>query len=598
MKDSHDSAFAATSLLTVVCLALVHREHPEWLAVGVGEAARAVGLNHERVSRLASRAIGPFKDIVDSFTRRGRPPRERAGDARHAELVRLRALLTVATAALAFVPFRKPAVRVLLAGACRRLTTEIPSLTKSAFCKALSLPERTLRHWLACTPVVTPTSPLPSPPHGKRKRPPRRPRFHFDVFLPGTQVGADTTDIAAFGVPLKLVGAQDIGGRDRSLFDAVVIDTRECAGHVIDAFRAVLTDCPGAQAITDQGTPYLAGATRAALEQLEAEHAPQKEGDPCGKSTVEKGFDTLKGILDPLLGLSTKLADLVPGLRSPALAVPFTRLVVGTFLRAYQAGARATRRAIDVRGAATEETLVRAAARAREVARADDRSARLLLAHLHGIFEFHASCTRFVDRFRRYPLDVLRVAEAALRRRLLVISAPDIRDIDRYFAALVRSAFAEHRALRKARDASAALGARLQREQSDVLGVRRDHIADPVRWLRDAIELLVAQWIPARREILFGGHGLGLGWLRGALDLLVTRHGETAAADITRGALDDVVRVHRDTLGPDGRDAITGLVDRELSHARATNIADRKEGAIHASVGHFLRSTTPSPLPI
>jgi hypothetical protein len=598
MKDSHDSALTATSLLTIVCLALVHREHPEWVAVGVVEAARAMGVNHERVSRLASRALGPFADIVGRLTRRGRPPGEHTADAQQAELMRLRALLTVATAALAFVPLRKPAVRALLVGAWRRLTVEIPSLTKSAFCKALSLPERTLRHWLARPSASAPPSAPPTPPRGKKKRPPRRPRFNFDVFLPGTQVGADTTDIEAFGVPLKLVGAQDIGGRDRSLFDAVVIDTRECADHVIDAFRAVLADCPGAQAITDQGTPYMAGATRAALEQLEVEHAPQKEGDPTGKSTVEKGFDTLKGILDPLLGLSTKLAAIVPGLRSPDLAVPFTRLVVGTFLRAYQAGARATRRAIDARGAASEDTLVHAAARAREAARADDRSARLLLAHLHDLFSFHVSCTRFVDRFRGYPVDVLRSAEAALRRRLLVINAPDIRDIDRYFAALVRSCFAEHRALRKAREASAALGQRLRREHDAVEAARREHVADPVRWLRDALGLLVAQWVPAQRELLFGGQGLGLAWLSGALDVLVARHGESAAADVARGVLDDILRAHHDALGADGRSAITRLVDHELARARATKVADRKEGAIHASVGHFPRPTAPSPLPI
>jgi hypothetical protein len=30
------------------------------------------------------------------------------------------------------------------------------------------------------------------------------------------------------------------------------------------------------------------------LDELQAEHAPQKEGDPTGKSTVERGFpDTL-----------------------------------------------------------------------------------------------------------------------------------------------------------------------------------------------------------------------------------------------------------------------------------------------------------------
>jgi len=330
--------------------------------------------------------------------------------------------------------------------------------------------------------------------------------------LPDTQIGADTTDLAAFGVDLKLVGVQDIGGRNERLFDSVVINTRESAGHVVAALRAVLRDCPGMQAITDQGTPYMANKTRAAIDALDAEHAPQKEGDPTGKSTVEKGFDSLKRIAKPLLALSGSLAESLPSLRSHALAVPFARLVVGTVLRAYQACARAARRVFDASGGASEDTLVRAAARAREAARADDRSARLLLAHVHALYAFHASCTRFVDRFRRYPLDVLRSAEAALRKRLLVVGAEDVRSVDRYFAALVRSAFAEHRARRAAHAADGALHAELRRREHDACDMPRVHRADPLRWLRDALDLLAMQWLPRDGVLLFDGDGLGRAW--------------------------------------------------------------------------------------
>ncbi|MGO9838676.1 MAG: hypothetical protein ACLP1X_31240, partial [Polyangiaceae bacterium] len=269
--SSHASAPVTTSLLTILCVALVHRDRPDWLAIGVGDAARAAALSPERVSRLASRVARPFADVVDTFIRRGRPTR--IEDPVRAELVTLRALLAVATAALALVPLRRPAVGALLVGAWLRLSTELPSLTKSAFCKALSLPERTLRHWLAHPPVAR-TTPPPSPPLPPPHRPPRRPRFRFDVLLADNQVGADTTDLSVLGVPLKLVGVQDIGGRDRRLFDSVVIDTRECADHVVDALRVVLRDCPGIQTLTDQGTPYMAETTKLALDELQAEHAP------------------------------------------------------------------------------------------------------------------------------------------------------------------------------------------------------------------------------------------------------------------------------------------------------------------------------------
>jgi hypothetical protein len=374
--SSHASAPVTTSLLTIICVALVHRDRPDWLTIGVGDSARAAALGPERVSRLASRVARPFADVVDTFTRRGRPTR--IEDPVRAELVTLRALLAVATAALAPVPLRRPAVGALLVGASLRLSTELPSLTKGAFCKALSLPERTLRHWLAHPPAHTTSAPTapPPPPH----RPPRRPRFRFDVHLPGTQVGADTTDLSVCGVPLKLVGVQDIGGRDRRLFESVVIDTRECADHVVDALRVVRHDCPGIQALTDQGTPYMAAATKLAIDEWQAEHAPQKEGDPTGKSTVEKGFGSLKDVLSPLLSLTDSLAELVPALCSA-----------------------------DVAG------------------------------------------------------------------------APDVREVVRYFAALLRTHFAEHRNQRTARDASRSLQQRLRQQHHEADHAERSRSANPAR---------------------------------------------------------------------------------------------------------------------
>jgi hypothetical protein len=598
--SSHASAPAATSLLTVVCLTLVHRERPEWLAIGVGDAARCAWLNAERVSRLASRVAGPFAGIVQALTRRGRPAR--VIDPVRAELLTLRALLAVATAALALLPLRKPAVRALLVGAWQRLSRELPSLTKSAFCEALSLPERTLRHWLA-HPTTAPTPKHPaSPPPARPSRPARRrrPRFRFDVALPGTQVGADTTDLCAFGVPLKLVGCQDIGGRDRKLFDSVVIDTRESADHVLGAFEAVLRDCPGIQAITDQGTPYMADATKQALDHLEAEHAPQKEGDPTGKATVERGFGSLKDILAPLLSLTDKLAERVPQLRSPRLAIPFAHLAVAIALRAYQAGARATRRAVQATGAADEDTLVRAAARARHDARATERSARLLLGHLHGLFSFSASAARFVEQYRRYPLEVLRAAEASLTKRLLLDAAPDIRSVDRYFAALVRSEYAAWRARRAQREASRALGERLRAQRQDADAADRARHADPSLWLREALQAIALQWLPLDSRLLFDGVGLGTGWMCAALDLLIRRHGHAAADLLAAGVLDQFRLASRDSLGDLAVNAIAAVLERELAQAHArhhSDLAPQPPSAIPAPIGLSTRSNPPKPLP-
>jgi hypothetical protein len=43
--SSHGSVPVSASLLTVLCVALVHREQPDGLAVGVSQAARAAALS-------------------------------------------------------------------------------------------------------------------------------------------------------------------------------------------------------------------------------------------------------------------------------------------------------------------------------------------------------------------------------------------------------------------------------------------------------------------------------------------------------------------------------------------------------------------------
>jgi hypothetical protein len=361
----------------------------------------------------------------------------------------------------------------------------------------------------------------------------------------------------------------------------------------------VLRDCPGVQALTDQGTPYMAAATKIAIDELQAEHAPQKEGDPTGKSTVERGLGSLKDALSPLLSLSDRLAELVPSLRSADLAIPFARLLAGCALRAYQAGARATRRAVEATGNASEDTLVRAAARAREAARSTERSARLLLAHLHGLFLFSTSATRFVEHYRRYPLEVLRSAEASLRNRFLMRGAPDVRAIDCYFAALVRNHFAEHRSRRATADASRSLQQRLRLQHYEADHAERSRSADPALWLRQALDLVALQWLPTERHLPFDGAGVGVGWMRGALDLLLRRHGCLGTNDIAAGVLGQFRLACLPALGNDGIHVVAAILERELAQAHARHQPDLgldPACAIPRAIGLSTRSTPPSPL--
>jgi hypothetical protein len=193
-------------------VALIHRVRPDWLAIGVTEAAQAEGFNPERISRLCSRVQGAWQAALEVYCRRGRPAHE---PTQNDEMALLRALLAVATTLLAQVNLSRPALRALVVGAWLRLRTEIAGLTQDRFCQALALPGRTLRSWLSANPPQpgsTSGAILPGLPSTRPRKPRtrrlRRPRFRFDLVIPGTQIGADTTDLSVLGVPLKLVAAQ------------------------------------------------------------------------------------------------------------------------------------------------------------------------------------------------------------------------------------------------------------------------------------------------------------------------------------------------------------------------------------------------------
>jgi hypothetical protein len=571
MPSSHAPPDKATSLLLLVALSIVAMRHPEWLAVSVADAARQLVVHPSYVSRLAGRFLEPARALVASLIRRGRKPARRAESNAQAELRKTRALLAVATSALGTSKPRGGALRAIVLAAFVRLQAEY-GISITEFCAALALSPRTFRAWRARPadpadrqPPSTPPFSEPRPPKPK-KRPPRRPRFQFDVFLPDTQFGGDTTDLRAFGVDLKLIGVQDIGGRDGALFTSVVIDTAESADHVIKAFEPVLAQCPGAQALTDQGTPYMAEPTCDLFGNLEVEHAPQAEADPRGKATVERGFGSLKHILQPLLDVTDALADKLPLLRSAEIAVPFARLATGIVLRAYQAGARAARRALDTRGASTDGELARAAARARDAARATDRSVRLWLEHVHNALRFAGSEEQFVRNFRRYPLDVLKDAERSLRQRLL--NRDDIRDLARYYGALVRTAFDAFRTARRISQESHALLDQRRRDEQHAAAERRAFLQQPLRWLQHALDLIAMQWLPHRRELLFDGVGAGSGNLSAALARIATIHGASGALDMTRTALDDFCRAHRHNLGNDGIIAVVRVVETHLVQFR------------------------------
>lgn len=570
---SHDASSKPSILLTLVCLAVVHRLRPGWISIKLEKAAQSENVSPQRLSRLCSRAIEPFQRFLDTLTRIGRPIRERESDCAARESALLRSLLGVATAILQHVSLRKPAVRALIIGAYLRLKQEHPELTKNLFCQAFALSTRTFRYWMANRTQAATPSPVAPPPKKKphRKRPPRRRRFGFDVTLPDTQLAADTTDLQAFGVPLKLVAAQDVGGRDLDLLDSVIVDNRESADHVIRAVTQALDGKEGLQVLTDQGTPYMAEATKAALEALGADHAPQKEADPLGKATIERAFGIVKQIATPILDLTSKIASGIPTLRDPHLAKAATTLLLTALLKAYQAGARAARRADHQRASISADELKDLAEQSREKARAENRSSRLLLTHIHSDYGIARPLPLFLKQMRRFPLPVLKNAERAFAGQ---VHRCDIRDRASYFAAIARRCNEEHlRALQIQRRKDEE-ERRFHREIEDTNAARAVWRADPASWLNDALTTLSTQWIPERGTLLFGGAGLGKRWLMESIDRLIELNGQ-GALDIANGTFSNFEKNDPKQIGLQGLDTLRALFQSTLSE-RTKNQTDCK----------------------
>jgi hypothetical protein len=552
-------------LLAVVCLTIVHRVRPQWLAVTIAEATESEKLNAERLSRLCSRALPAFESTLGALTRIGRPPRSAAQEGAHdtaQELAIARSLLTLATSILDHVSLRSRAVRPLILGAWLRVSAQHPALTQKQFCHTLGLSPRTLRSWIVAPPAAN-TAPVAHkpPPPPARQRPPRRRRFSFDVVLPDTQLAADTTDIQALGISLKLIAAQDIGGRDHDLLDSVIVDDHESAQRVIAVLREAIDDREGFQVLVDQGTPYMAEATRAALEELGAEHAPQREATPTDKSTIERAFLSVKTYAGPLLALSNRVAACVPQLSRPELAKALTTLVLIALLRAYQGGARATRRAETERAGLDRTTLEQLANQVRQDARVQDQSLRLRLQWIHHSYAFPGTETQFVRTFRRFPLPVIERAEHAFAAQA---HRADIVNRTAYFASIVRRFNDEYLSAHTERRRQQARDRKWHAEVELVQAERLARHEDPIAGLHAALDILPAYWDSRRQQLLYDGIGPGRIGVRNSIQRLTELHGPQAAVDITTAILRDFATAKAAQLEPAAIEAIDRLVRQFL----------------------------------
>jgi hypothetical protein len=562
-------------LLALVCASIVADYDRSWLARPVAQLIPDGGPRPEWISRAKAKLKAVFADLVEAASRRGRRPRA----AREDRAPVLGALLAVATRLLALsaVPVRRRAVQDELVCAFDRVHTE-HGVTAREFCSHLALSERTFRSWQdrpAKSPPAPPPPPPPSPPRNDRNTG----RFDLGVTAPDTQLGGDTTDLRVLGIELKLVGIQDLGDRERVLFEAFAVNEHESSALIERVLADAADGLAGAQFITDQGTPYVAQAAQQAYDTLGVEHAPQREGTPTEKATVERGFATVKNALSPILALLDRLAVALPQLQRPQLAKSVATLLVATFLRVYAAGRRHLGHPLDGQDPEALRAIVE---QQRENARAEDRSVRLFLEAMHAEYTMPGSAEAFVRAFRRYPLDDLQEAERRIRSRACRCH---VRACDRYFAAVVRDVHdhAKRRRTADRRHRVTEAQARRDRAAADVRAADLD--AHPERRLFEGLDVLADTWLPGSGEFLAGGQLARL-WLRRAVDAIfaITPIG---AIDVIEAHVRSWLAAHP-TIPQPLCDAVRGVLRELIANVQAAH----NHNPLPAPVGVILQQST------
>jgi hypothetical protein len=502
-------------LLALLCAALVQSYDRSWLSAPVAEFARREGVAPPRLSELKRRLLAAFEALLAASRRRGRRPRPADQGGQGDQVRVLEALLAVAADLLGRLPIRRRAVQERVVAAARRLQRDY-GLSQKSFCQLLGIPERTLRYWIrrARSRPQTPepiTAPPPKPP---RRRDRNRGRFRFEVTLPGVQAMADTTLFTLFGVPLRMIALQDPGERYKTLLSAARCEIEETAHNVAALVRDTLKNMPGIQLLTDQGTPYMAAEAGDGYDSIDVEHRPQKEGTPTEKSTLERAFRTIKGAAAQLLEVTNKLAREIPALAQPGMARPLAQLLVDALLTVYHDSRRGLEHPL---AGADPESLRDLIADQRQRAHAEIRSVRLFLTELHQSYNMPGSVQQFIRAHRHHAFEDLKEAERRLRGRACRCIA---RACDRYFAGII-SRVAEEGRSRRAGERARRKRSREERkiiEEIEALTALRR--ADPCRWLSSALDLLLQSWLPEKRQLLFGGIGIGLADARGAMRAL------------------------------------------------------------------------------
>jgi hypothetical protein len=501
-------------IVAVIAALIVHQYNRQWLAGPVSELAGLDKTAQERFSRLNRRLLAPIEDLVDCAVRRGRPPAQ-ATPGNRIEL--LESLLAVAVSLIAHVPVYKRSIQDRLVQAFERMRGK-HGIEARTFCKMLGLKERTFRNWRKRAGSAPPP-PREKPPgkQGKRKSA-QTGRFELFHLVPDIQAMADTTDMSVLGVPLKCIAVQDPGKRTSRLFEGFGVFTQENADHVIEVVRTSMADRPGMQLLTDQGTPYLAELARRAYDEMDLDHAPQREGSPTEKATLERAFGMVKTSLRPLFDLSNRLAGLLPSLKNPELSRSLGQLLMAVYLRVYINAARTESHPLE--GAGAEQIRV-VAEQQREAGRKENRSRRLLLEQIHDAYAMEGSRGVFVRAHRHHALEDIQEAERLLRDKACRCQ---VRTCDRYFAGILRNVSERAKARRNTMRAERQETLQRKSDRQKAIQEKISLEENPERMLYEALQWLADQWIPITKILLAQGRGPGRVLLRKATERLALQN--------------------------------------------------------------------------
>jgi hypothetical protein len=507
-------------MLAILSALIVAAFDRRWLCGPVSGLIPEEGLSLERLSRLKARVLAPMEELLSDATRRGRPPRQ---PERTDESLLLRELLLLVPRETWTYLSRER--RAALVAAQDRLQGE-HGLPAKRFCALLNISDRTFRSWKA----KAATQPPPRSAEADSKPPPPRPRrpedknlgrFDLEVTAPGIQAMADTTDWELFGVPLKIVAVQDPGNRKQKLWESFAVDSTENAELVVTVAAEALSETPGMQFICDQGTPYMAQATAQALESMEIDHTPQREGTPTAKATKERAFGVVKQALRPLVDLSRRVAEKVPALRRPDLAQALGRLLLAVYLRVYEVAPREGGHPLEGEDAETLRVIIE---EQRENARAEETSKRLLLTTMHNAYDLCGSRDRFIRAHRHFSLEDIQEAETYLRERAGKPWWGEIKNYQAYFGAVLRNVSAKNRKRRaeeRRRKLRRAQEAKERTKEQQALAAKAQRLKNhPELHLQEGLDLVAAQWRPKDRVLLFQGRGPGGRFILEALQSL------------------------------------------------------------------------------